>query len=740
MITQSIDIIVPLADAQKSRRAGGKAINLSKLIAAHFAVPRGFVLSADAYRSHLWASGAREIASAQADAEAREAVREAILGQTMPEDVWKSVAEAYKWLAWQTGLQEPKVAVRASAIEHNAEGLGFSGAYESYLNVCGLDALHEAIKRVWASLWSGKAAAYRIRSRAEAEPAMAVIVQQMVETDLVGTASTANPVTGDPQGVVVTARKGDESSRYRVDLRDLRVEQTDGLNAVGDEGLIRQIAEQSILIEDVIEGRVEIEWAYDRDGLWILQADPMAELPSFFPVDRCNQNDGGIARTRQSKNTISWLARSLTEHSKQVVINGYLYTSPEDKADDAALREWDKRVRPGCQESISGILDADLAVLDHPGLLRAIDCAADAARESYKWMRRAEWASEHFSALVSELVEDRRLAWRLLGGVKDALFERDALLQELSDRFAIAERSGKLDDESWWRGYKRDVERFAREYGYAFQNTEEAVDPARWRSWIEDTDPIFRIIGAISKCGANPTLVTLHCAAEQDALNAENEAFGKLAKGRQANLKRLLEPARGRIRVSAETELDCALAATAFRLLVMELARRLQCVGVIASAGDIFNLSLEEILGLPPEPDAVELATLIARRKHDGWLERRLIPPETLPINDNVSQPGDGMGTAAGTGLVTGRARLVSTIEDASEIERGDILVIASPSLAWTPFLAFAGGLVCGSGHGMSPLAVTARVYGIPAVMGCSVIPRDGKRITVDGDAGMVKY
>jgi pyruvate,water dikinase len=144
----SIKVVLPLADARTNRRTGGKAIGLSKLIAAHFCVPKGFVLSADAYRSHLWASGVREIASAHAEAEDREAIRAAILAQPIPEDIWQSVSEAYERLSWQIGDAEPKVAVRPSALEDSRGGSGFSGAYESYLNVAGLENLDAAIKRV----------------------------------------------------------------------------------------------------------------------------------------------------------------------------------------------------------------------------------------------------------------------------------------------------------------------------------------------------------------------------------------------------------------------------------------------------------------------------------------------------------------------------------------------------------------------------------------------------------------
>lgn len=744
MSSPSIRVVLPLADAHTNRRAGGKAICLSKLIAARFSVPKGFVLSADAYRSHLWTSGAREIASAQAEAEQREAIRGAILAQPIPDDVWQSVADAYERLSWQTGDAEPKVAVRPSAIEDSRGGSGFSGAYESYLNVSGLENLDAAIKRVWASLWSGKAAAYRARYGSPTEPAMGVIIQQMLEADLVGSAFTANPVTGDPTSVGVIVSGEGESGQYTVSLSDFSVSRAaapdqghDDEQAKQREAALKRVAEQSILIEDTIGGRVEVEWAIDRGGLWILQAGPMTDLPEYFPAEASS----GSVWTRDDERPASHLGRSLigSEHCVRAV-NGHIYSVAEavdTRTATTLTKDWEKH-SPALQDRVSKSALANPASLDEAALTAALRAAVDDVRIAFRWMRDSERLAETSVSALAEVVEDSALLRRLLGGIRDIIFERDALLQELSERFAISEKSGKLEDEKWWRDYRSDVKRFARQFGYSYRDPGDAADLSRWKSWVEDTDSVFRMIGAISKRGDKPTLVTLHAAAESDAAAAATDALSALAGAKQSHFRRLLDSARASLCLRSAAQQLSALASTSCRRILMEQANRLDGAGAVGSREDIFHLDIGDLLAgsrSSAETSRRELSARIARRKHELWLEQRLTAPETLPPEQADSRTDDSRREAS-PGTASGCARIISTVEEAAEIDDGDIIITKWPAAAWTPFLAIADGLISEYGSEFSPCAMLARTYGIPAVVGYRGAPsaiREGQRITLGG-------
>ena len=106
-----------------------------------------------------------------------------------------------------TGLAGHAAAVRSSATAEDGVMASFAGQFESVLGVPlepGGEALWEAIRRVRDSALSAHALAYGAGHGAPA-PAMAVLVQEMVEPVAAGVAFDADPVTGDRGTIVVSA-------------------------------------------------------------------------------------------------------------------------------------------------------------------------------------------------------------------------------------------------------------------------------------------------------------------------------------------------------------------------------------------------------------------------------------------------------------------------------------------------------------------------------------------------------
>jgi pyruvate,water dikinase len=323
-------------------RAGGKGLNLSALARAGFPVPPGFIVTTDAYRAFVAANQIQDRllslvkSLAPDDPIALESASTQIAALFaeghIPPDIAEAITSAYNDLSVGAGLApalvpapaqgRPQgsplpVAVRSSATAEDLPGLSFAGQQETYLNIVGADAVLNAVKKCWASLWTARAIGYRARNNiAPEEVILAVVVQSMIASDSSGVLFTANPLTGHRGEMVIDASFGlgeaivqglvepdhnvIDSTRWTITARKLGtkaitiVPRAEG--GVGEE-VKREAAAQQALpdpqiialaqlagrVADHFESPQDIEWAWANDQLYLLQSRP---ITSLFPVPK----------------------------------------------------------------------------------------------------------------------------------------------------------------------------------------------------------------------------------------------------------------------------------------------------------------------------------------------------------------------------------------------------------------------------------------------------------------------
>ena len=106
----------------------------------------------------------------------------------MPQEVLDAIKTAYD------GLGNIAVAVRSSATAEDLPDASFAGQQETYLNIQGENEVLDAVKRCWASLWTARAIAYRIKNNITQELVnLAVVVQKLAFSDASGVMFTINP-------------------------------------------------------------------------------------------------------------------------------------------------------------------------------------------------------------------------------------------------------------------------------------------------------------------------------------------------------------------------------------------------------------------------------------------------------------------------------------------------------------------------------------------------------------------
>ena len=193
--------------------AGGKGANLGELVSTGINVPKGFVVTADTYKEFLYINGFEEILKKELLEAGRdkeklfklsEKLKVLIKKGKLPENVINEVKSAYKKLGENT-----PVAVRSSATFEDLADASFAGQQETYLNVRGEEEILARILDCYASLWGDRAIIYRAgKGYNQLLAAMAVVIQEMVESEKAGVLFTANPVTGNINEMQINASYG----------------------------------------------------------------------------------------------------------------------------------------------------------------------------------------------------------------------------------------------------------------------------------------------------------------------------------------------------------------------------------------------------------------------------------------------------------------------------------------------------------------------------------------------------
>jgi pyruvate,water dikinase len=305
--------------------AGGKGANLGELARAGFSVPDGFVVTAQAYLQAMDAAGVRkelvDLAAAcdadepasleRASTELRRLVGEA----GVPPALRSQILRAYETLG-----PAARVAVRSSATMEDTGGFSFAGMNETFTNVAGEEALVAAIVRCWQSVWGRRVIAYRAGQRITEEPAIAVVVQRMVDSESAGVLFTVDPSTGRRDRMVIEAafglgevvvsgqvepdtyvvsRSGPAADGPRVlevrvgDKTHAIVRGLDGIEARTDLGDTRRkervLADERVLELARIGERIEahygkpqdVEWALSGGAFFVLQSRPITTLTAL---------------------------------------------------------------------------------------------------------------------------------------------------------------------------------------------------------------------------------------------------------------------------------------------------------------------------------------------------------------------------------------------------------------------------------------------------------------------------
>lgn len=316
--------VVAFDDAGATDRAlvGGKGANLARLADADLPVPAGFCVTTAAYETLINDPSVEDAideltaldpTDTAAIADAGATLRTRIEDCDVPEEIRDAIERALDATASDP---EQAYAIRSSATAEDLPEASFAGQQETFLNVCGTDAVIDRVRACMASLFTDRAIAYRARNDiSHEEVALAVVIQRMVSSDISGICFTADPQTGnrhiasieagvglgdalvsgkvtadsvrvDTQtGEVLDYEVGDQQVAVRPTpesgTETVELDTADRTSRVLSDEQVRALMELGEEIEALFECPQDIEWCLDDGEFSIVQARP---ITSLFPV------------------------------------------------------------------------------------------------------------------------------------------------------------------------------------------------------------------------------------------------------------------------------------------------------------------------------------------------------------------------------------------------------------------------------------------------------------------------
>jgi phosphohistidine swiveling domain-containing protein len=320
-------LLLPLAACTQPSLVGGKAVGLARLLAEGFPVPSGFCVTTEAYDHALRMPDFSPAKQWQAALHSSGVERQRILSRCHTiirnHDIVELTAQIVEQVRRQSLPWPGLWAVRSSATNEDGTHASFAGVYRTHLGIP-LEKIGSAVKDLWSSVWDERVLNYHVASvLSGTPPAMAVVIQPLLDAQAAGVAYSVHPLTRRATQVVINTVAGLAAAlvdgratpdQYVVEIAEnnqpIRISdrtiagQTQALRVTG-QGLCEvplsndavgraslsddrlfELARTTKLIEKAFGHPVDLEWLYDERGLWLLQARPIS----------------GLARSRQLTN------------------------------------------------------------------------------------------------------------------------------------------------------------------------------------------------------------------------------------------------------------------------------------------------------------------------------------------------------------------------------------------------------------------------------------------------------
>ena len=326
-----VRLIYQLSELDSSfvSQAGGKGASLGELMRAQAPVPPGFVVTSFAFCTYFSSEQIQSpvletmqaLKAGQIDLSlAHQRIKSCIEAVELPVELCEAVQKAANQLA------VPRVSVRSSATCEDSATSAWAGQLETFLNVSPAEIIGK-IRSCWLSLFSESALSYsEHHGFSTGEISVAVVVQQMVDSEISGIGFSVHPVTQEPGIQLIEACLGQgeaivsgritpdqfivERGSHRI-LESITGNQKEALWIREDTSkpvwqkldgrgsqpkiTLQQVAEYSNLLHRLqthYGHPIDTEWAIQDGNFQVLQARPITTLAAEYDKKLIDDSQG----------------------------------------------------------------------------------------------------------------------------------------------------------------------------------------------------------------------------------------------------------------------------------------------------------------------------------------------------------------------------------------------------------------------------------------------------------------